>query len=95
MLPIYKKNKIKVGPGLIVKTRTPDEKPVGDMDESDPKAAMRSAAQDLMSAISSGSADAVAEALMNAFQIADSMPHVEGDHVEPHSYDAQNQKAAE
>lgn len=36
----------------------------------------------------------VAEAIKSAFEILDSQPHEEGEHTnEPHSYDAQNQKA--
>lgn len=41
---------------------------------------MEAAASDLLKAIAAGDAKAVAAALQAAFELADSMPHVEGEH---------------
>ena len=92
LLPFLKKQD-GASPGITMKTRTPDEKP--DTDEDDPKAGTKAAFRALMSAIRSGNEDAGVEALHDIFAIFDSQPHEEGEHVEPHSYDAQNQKAGE
>lgn len=40
-----------------------------------------SAAEDLISAVHSKSVEATAKALQAAFEIMDSMPHVEGEHL--------------
>ena len=91
MLPIFKNRQ--QGPastGLSVKVRTPDEKP--ESSEDDPKAAMRSCAMDLHKAFQAGDYTAAADALQAAFELADKAPHEEGPHIEPHSYDSQNQK---
>lgn len=93
MLP-FLKNKNSGVAGLIVKSRVPDEKPESDESE-DKDAAIHACAQDLISAIQVKDVKAVAEAIRSAFEILDSMPHFEGEHTEPHSYDAQNQKAGE
>lgn len=53
------------------------------------------AASALLKAIESKDVNGIAEALNDAFQIMDSSPHVEEEHVSPHSYDAQNIKAGE
>lgn len=93
MLP-FLKNRQEAGiSGILTKTREPDEKP--DTDEDDPAAAIESCAQALISAIHAKDTKAVSEALKDAFTILDGMPHEEGEHTEPHSYDAQNQKAGE
>lgn len=42
---------------------------------------MHSAAQDLLSAIESKSVKGIAEALRAAFDLADSEPHEEGEHI--------------
>lgn len=92
MLPFLKNKQASVA-GLIMKTRDPDEKQdVEGPDEA--SAAIESCAQELIRAVHARDVKAVADALEDAFSILDSMPHVEGEHVEPHSYDAQNQKAA-
>lgn len=90
MLPFLKP---KAQTGLIVKTRTPDEKPEESKDDN--QEGLKACAQDLISAIESKDATRAAEALKAFFEIADSMPHEEGEHVEPHSYEAQNEEAAE
>lgn len=93
MLP-FLKNKDKYGPGLMVKTRAPDQKPQ-DEQEDNHSMAIEACAHELIAAIHAKDVKSVAEALKDAFEILDSMPHEEGEHTEPHSYDAQNIKAAE
>lgn len=97
MLPILKR-KNQGTAGLIVKTRTPDK--VEDSQQEDPEdhsAAIEACASTLINAVHAHDVKAVAEALNDAFSILDSMPHDEGEHTNesPHTYDAQNQKAAE
>ena len=74
MLP-FLKNKKEAGMSGDVdsKMRQPD-----DGEEYD---TMHAAAQDLIDAIHSKNVKAVAEALRAAFELADSEPHVEGEHV--------------
>jgi hypothetical protein len=93
VLPFLKRKEAS-SPGLIVKTRTPDEKPEENQ-EDDSSAAIHACAQDLILAVHSKDVKRTAEALTAAFEILDSMPHEEGEHINPHSYDAQNQKASE
>ncbi len=92
LLPFLKNKDASVA-GLIIKNRTPDEKPEQDQDDS--SAAIESCAQELIRAVHAKDTKAVSEALKDAFEILESMPHEEGEHVEPHSYDAQNIKAGE
>ncbi len=79
--------------GTLVKNRTPDEKP--ESDENDPSAAHEACGRAMLNAIKADDAKAMAQALIDLFQIADSEEHVEGSHIEPHSYQAQNQKAGQ
>lgn len=95
MLP-FLKLKNKPVAGLVIEHRKPGEK----LDELQYEADMHSeaieaCAQDLISAIHSKDIKAVADALYDAFSILDSMPHEEGEHTEPHSYESQNEAAAE
>jgi len=90
MLPFLKKRQEAQISGLQIKNREPDEKPEQDQDDS--SAAIEACAAALISAIHSHDAKGVAEAMKDAFEILESMPHEE---VEPHSYDAQNIKAGE
>lgn len=87
-------NKPKFQTGVIVKDRQPDEKPEQSDDSAD---AIHACAQDLIEAVHSKNVKNAAEAIKSAFEILESMPHEENDedHVEPHSYAAQNQKAAQ
>ncbi len=85
MLPIFD-NKKKIQSGISIKTRTPDEKPEENQDDS--SAAIEACAQDLISAVQSNNVKAAAEAIKSAFEILESQPHSEGPHIEPHSYDA-------
>lgn len=77
----------------MVSVRKPDEKPEESQDVS--TEAIMACAQDLIDAVHAKDTKSAAEAIKSAFEILDAMPHVEGEHVEPHGYDAQNQKAAQ
>lgn len=93
MLPFLKRKNEAGIAGIIVKNRQPDEKPDSE-DKDDPSAGIHACAQALINAVHSKDAKGVSEALKDAFAILDSEPHEEGEHISPHSYDAQNQKAA-
>lgn len=94
MHPLFKL-KAKPQTGVIVHTRSPDEElPSEKSDENDHSAAIEACASSLINAVHAHDVKAVAEALNDAFTILDAMPHEEGEHTNPHSYDAQNQKAA-
>jgi hypothetical protein len=93
MLPFLKK---KHQTGVITQTRQPDEdkEPKDSEDQG-----LMACAQDLIDAIQASDSKRVAAALRAAFEIVDSQPHEEGEHTDeeapfPHSYDAQNIKAA-
>ncbi len=90
MLP-FLKNKEKQQSAVMVKQRAPDQPE----QEDDKSASHMACAQDLLKAIESKDIKGIAEALQSAFEIMDSEPHVEGEHVSPHSYDAQNEKAGQ
>lgn len=75
MLPFLKnKNEASVSQPPDQITRKPD-------DEADSYDPLHSAAEDLKSAIQSGNVKSIAEALRAAFEICDSQPHEEGEHV--------------
>ncbi len=78
----------------MVKTRAPDETPEN-QEESNDDAGLEACGQNLCHALERKDYIGAAKAVKAIFAIADAEPHVEGEHVEPHSYDAQNQKAAE
>ena len=90
MLP-FLKNRDRFQSGLIVKTREPDQKPEESTD--DHAMAIESCVDALISAIHAKDTKAAAQALKDAFTILETLPHDEVDHIEPHSYDSQNQKA--
>lgn len=101
MLPFLKLKQSGVA-GLIMKNRAPDEHKAegGEVkeekkEESEHSESRMACARDLLRAIESKDAKGIADALYDAFTIMDSEPHVEGEHVSPHSYDAQNKKAAQ
>jgi len=84
LLPFLQKKRQDTG--LIIQERQPDtEEKDNDSDE------LEEIAKDLISAIERKDHRAVADALHAAFTVADSEPHEEGEHVSPHSYDAQNE----
>lgn len=80
LLPFLKKRQETGISGIIQKTREPDETSET-ADQPDSKAAIKSAAKALIEAIHSRNVDGVADAIQNAFDIADSLPHEEGPHI--------------
>lgn len=98
MLPFIKKNKEASVAGIIMKTRSPDEKPEADKDEaSDPSAAINACADELIRAVHARDTKAVSAALKDAFDILESMDDEDeaSESASPHTYEAQNIKAAQ
>ena len=91
MLPFLKKH-VKQS-GVIVSERKPDQPHEVEQAESEDYG-LEACASDVMQAIEMKDKKALADAMKAFFQIVDSMPHEEGEHIEAHSYDAQNAKAA-
>lgn len=78
--------------GLIIKKRESDTlSPAENDSETEQDQGLESCAEHLIRAVHSKDAPGVAEALRAAFEVLESAPHDEAD---PHSYDAQNTKAA-
>lgn len=89
MLPFLAKKKSGAAQtGIAIKTRTPDEQPE-QQDQDDPSAAIKACSKALIAAIHSHNEQGVADALSDAFEILESMPHEES--VEPHSFEAQDE----
>lgn len=88
MLPFLAKKNQAGNANLIVKTREPDEKLQEDQD--DPSAAIRSCSKALIDAVHARDEQGVSDALKDAFDILESLPHEE-ESVEPHSYEAQDE----
>lgn len=93
MLPFLKKKNETGISGVMIKHRTPDEKPE-ETTEDDKDAAIHACAQDLIDAVHAQDVKGAAEAIRSAFEILESMPHEEAEHTSPHSYEAQNIQAA-
>ena len=89
LLPILKNNAKQTG--VMVKNRKPDSPEKQPSKNED----LEVCAKDIMHAINTKDIKGLAEAIRAAFQVLESEPHEEGPHIEsePHSYDAQNQKA--
>ncbi len=66
--------------GVIIKNRTPDEKPEENQDDTNDMA-IRECAQQLIDAVHSKNVQAVSDALRDAFDILDQEPHTEGPHL--------------
>lgn len=81
MLPFLKKKQVGVNTGVIYKTRTPDN-PDEQPQPDDKDAAIEACALDLIQAVHSRDAKAVAMAIRSAFEILESMPHYEAEHNE-------------
>ena len=93
MLPFLKP---KLQTGVMVNQRAPDADEPEQAEEPNDNEGLEACARELLHAIETRDHKAMARALVDLFQIADSMPHEEGSHdVEPHSYEAQNIKAGE
>jgi hypothetical protein len=81
LLPFLHK-KLIGGGGLIVE-RIKADKPNEDSPEEDSnEEAIRACARDLIEAIHSRDEKGVTDAIKSAFEILDSMPHDEGEHIE-------------
>lgn len=91
MLPFLKRKNESGIAGVIIKHRQPDEKPQENQEDNDKDAAIHACAQDLISAVHSHDVKGAAEAIRSAFEILDEMPHEEGPHIEPHSYESQRE----
>lgn len=89
MLP-FLKNKANSGSGLLIKSRSPDQAEPEES-EIDVNAPIRACAKDLIIAIHAHDVEMAADAIRAAFEILDSEPHVEGPHVDPHSYNSQKE----
>ncbi len=78
MLP-FLKNKQYKNASLVIQERRPDSE--DSALEKDDDAALHAAAQDILRAVESKDYKHLALALRAAFQIIDSEPHVEGEHM--------------
>ncbi len=92
MLPFLKKKQDTATPGVMIKTRTPDESNASE-DQDDPSAAHEACGQAIIDAIKSGNASAVAAAMQDMYEMCQSGGS-EDSQANPHSYDSQNQLAA-
>jgi hypothetical protein len=90
LLPFLKRKDGIATSTVLVKHREPDEQ--NEQDKDDPSAAHEACAKALLTAINASDIRGIAEALKDAFTLMDSEPHEEGEHTEPHSYDAQNEE---
>lgn len=95
MLPFLKLKKSGVS-GLIIKNRsaspeTQEEQPK----EENNDLYLEACVQGIINAVRDNDAQMGVKCLRMAFELLDSEPHVEGEHVSPHTYDAQNEKAGE
>lgn len=89
----FMKNKQKSIAGLIITQRKPDM-PAEDY-PYDPKDSLKAVVKDLIQAIKSDDVDAASEAIYAIYEICGAQNEEPGEHVEPHSYAAQNEAAAE
>ena len=91
MLP-FLKNKKAQSTGVVVQDLSPSQ-PIESKDENITALAMEACAQNLLDAVAAKDTKAIADALSNAFCIMEAAPQDDESTVEPHSYEAQNQKA--
>ncbi len=94
MLPFMKPKHMS---GVIMSTRKADGGKVEKGNEGEEDQGLMACMDDFQRALASKDSKAMASAIRSAFEIMELEPHAEDeDHdVEPHSYDAQNIKAAE
>ena len=78
ILPFLKPKKVA---GLIIAKRKPDGSKQEMYEGGEENSGLEACAEDLMRALNSKDAKAVAEALKAAFEICDAAPHVEGEHI--------------
>ncbi len=92
-LPFLNKKKESGIAGTIMQQRAPDAP-----DASEPESeeySLIDCSADILDAIKSDSPEALAKALQEAFDKLESEPHEENNEPSPHSYENQNQEAAE
>lgn len=92
MLPFLKLKQSPVA-GLIIKKRAADQPETSEEPKED--SSIEDCARELINAIHAKSESSVIAALKDIFQKLEKEPHEEGEHTNPHSYDAQNEKAAD
>jgi len=92
VLPFLKRKNEGGIAGTIIKNRTPDKD--SDSKDLDDNYSLEDCAEKIIKAVHSADKTALASALKEAFNKLESEPHVEGEHVSPHTYEAQNIKAA-
>lgn len=93
MLPFLKRKDASIA-GTIIKTRAPDDSNESEQPD-DPSASHEACARDLLKAIEAKDIKGIAAALYDAFTVMESEPHKEETNTPaPHSYEAQNIKAA-
>jgi len=93
VLPFLKRKNEGGIAGTIIKNRTPDKD--SDSKDLDDNYNLEDCAEEIIKAVHSADKTALASALKEAFQKMEKEPHEEGPHKPfPHTYDAQNQKAA-
>jgi len=84
VLPFLKPKK-GMAVGVIIKKRQPDENPQENQDITDLESSMERLAEHL----SAKDYKAAAECFKEAVKQIDEEPHEEGPHIEPHSYESQ------
>lgn len=88
MLPFLKPKQGSVG--VIIEKQRPTDQPDEEREELNP--GLIACAHDMIAALHSKDSKALALAIKAAFEICDSEPHIEGEHV--NSYDELNARAA-
>ena len=88
MLP-FLKNKQRTQTGIVQQVRSPDTEE--NQEDSNPDASIEACAQDLIDAVHAKDVKAASEAIKAAFEILDSQPHEEGEHISPHTYEDQKE----
>lgn len=73
------KNKVKAQTGIMVKERAPDSP---QEEQNDPDAPLEACANDLIDAVHAKDVKKVAQVLKDAFELLESQPHEEAEHIE-------------
>lgn len=90
LIPIFKRKDDGMNSGVMIKERSPDEQPVDDSEYD----GLESAMEELDKHLNRRDYKAAAECFRDAMELCKDSPESE-ESSSPHSYDAQNQKAAE
>jgi hypothetical protein len=94
MLPFLKKNKDQSASGIIIKSRQPDE-PDNDSGADEPEYGQEDCAKDMMHALNTNDHEMFAAALGEFIDNHGKQPDSNESSPSPHTYDAQNQLAAQ